>query len=146
MARNTKKILKKITARLSAYPLAEHLLSKEFAVFLQEQDLVDPWREKYGSALDEPNLYGNEAIRHAFILFLQHVLHCRQKEFPRFFSQFLLDFSRKIDRVLPVDELKGDFVCLNYSDDEIDEEFAILHIKQKRSRKAKDKVCHESDY
>ncbi len=129
MARNTKKILKKITARLSAYPLAEHLLSKEFAVFLQEQDLVDPWREKYGSALDEPNLYGNEAIRHASILFLQHVLHCRQKEFPGFFSQFLRGFSQKIDRIVPVDDLKGDLVSLDYSDDEIDREFAILKSK-----------------
>ncbi|HPH35953.1 MAG TPA: hypothetical protein PLU94_10735, partial [Methanoregulaceae archaeon] len=86
MAQNTRKILRRLTARLSAYPLEEYLLSKEFAVFLQEQDLVDPWREKHESALDEPNLYGDEAIRHAFILFLQHLLRCRQKELPRFFS------------------------------------------------------------
>ena len=133
MAQNTRKILRRLTARLSAYPLEEYLLSKEFAVFLQEQDLVDPWREKHESALDEPNLYGNEATRHAFILFLQHLLNCRQKEFPRFFGQFLLDFSRKIDRALPVDELKGDLVCLNYSDDEITIEFSILKNEHGRS-------------
>jgi len=113
MAQNTRKILRRLTARLSAYPLEEYLLSKEFTVFLQEQDLVDPWREKHESSLDDHNLYGNEATRHALILFLQHLLNCRQKEFPRFFGQFLLDFSRKIDRALPVDELKGDLVCLN---------------------------------
>jgi len=133
MAQNTRKILRRLTARLAAYPLEEYLLSKEFAVFLQEQDLVDPWREKHESALDEPNLYGNEATRHAFILFLQHLLNCRQKEFPRFFGQFLLDFSRKIDRALPVDELKGDLVCLNYSDDEITIEFSILKNEHGRS-------------
>ena len=133
MAQNTRKILRRLTARLAAYPLEDYLLSKEFAVFLQEQDLVDPWREKHESALDEPNLYGNEATRHAFILFLQHLLNCRQKEFPRFFGQFLLDFSRKIDRALPVDELKGDLVCLNYSDDEITREFSILKNEHGRS-------------
>jgi len=133
MAQNTRKILRRLTARLAAYPLEEYLLSKEFAVFLQEQDLVDPWREKHESALDEPNLYGNEATRHTFILFLQHLLNCRQKEFPRFFGQFLLDFSRKIDRALPVDELKGDLVCLNYSDDEITIEFSILKNEHGRS-------------
>ena len=133
MAQNTRKILRRLTARLAAYPLEEYLLSKEFTVFLQEQDLVDPWREKHESSLDEPNLYGNEATRHAFILFLQHLLNCRQKEFPRFFGQFLLDFSRKIDRALPVDELKGDLVCLNYSDDEITIEFSILKNEHGRS-------------
>jgi len=133
MAQNTRKILRRLTARLATYPLEEYLLSKKFAVFLQEQDLVDPWREKHESALDEPNLYGNEATRHAFILFLQHLLNCRQKEFPRFFGQFLLDFSRKIDRALPVDELKGDLVCLNYSDDEITREFSILKNEHGRS-------------
>jgi len=133
MAQNTRKTLRRLTTRLAAYPLEDYLLSKEFAVFLQEQDLVDPWREKHESALDEPNLYGNEATRHAFILFLQHLLNCRQKEFPRFFGQFLLDFSRKIDRALPVDELKGDLVCLNYSDDEITIEFSILKNEHGRS-------------
>ena len=133
MVQKTRKILRRLTARLSAFPLEEYLLSKEFAVFLQEQDLVDPWREKHESALDEPNLYGNEATRHAFILFLQHLLNCRQKEFPRFFGQFLLDFSRKIDRALPVDEQKADQVCLNYSDDEIAIEISILKNERGRS-------------
>ena len=133
MAQNTRKILRRLTARLSALPLEEYLLSKEFAVFLQEQDLVDPWREKHESALDEPNLYGNEATRHAFILFLQHLLNCRHKEFPRFFSQFLQGFSRKIDRALPVDELKGDLVCLNYSEEEVTREFSILKSEHVRS-------------
>jgi hypothetical protein len=133
MAQNTRKTLRRLTTRLAAYPLEDYLLSKEFAVFLQEQDLVDPWREKHESALDEPNLYGNEATRHAFILFLQHLLNCRQKEFPRFFSQFLRGFSRKIDGKLPLDELKGDLVCLNYSEEEVTREFSILKSEHGRS-------------
>jgi len=75
-------VLRRLTARLAVYPPEECLLSEEFLVFLQKQDLVDPWREKHESALGEPNLYGNEAIRHALILFLQHLLPAGRRNFP----------------------------------------------------------------
>ena len=132
--------------RLADYPLGEYSLSKEFAAFLQEQDLLDLWGGLYQSALDEPNMYGDEIPRHAFVLFLQHLLQYRQEDFLRFFSQVLQQFSRKIKRALPVDELKRDLVCLNYSEQEIDREFSILKSKRKRAQKVEDRVCYENEH
>ena len=76
--------------------------------------------------ITRPDLYGREVIKNAFVLFLSHIFHSGPGDFLPLFTQFLIDFSQRISRALPLDELKKDLTLLGYSDISIDSEFSIL--------------------
>jgi hypothetical protein len=122
--KDTEKTIKELTAKLWAFPLEDYLSSEHFLLFCREQDLGDAWSEYLELSRDKPELYGGSVIRNAFVLFLHHIFHSRQKEFPALFARLLRDFSRGISCMLPFEDLKFDLVLLRYSDQEIEHAFS----------------------
>ena len=120
----TKKTFKRLTERLFALPLEDYVMSENFFDFCRKHDLYDAWQEYLVLSRDSPELYGSGVAKNAFELFLHHVFHSRQKEFPELFSLFLIEFSQGISCVLPFDGLKKDLMELGYSEREIDNKFS----------------------
>lgn len=123
MPQDTKKTIKELTARLWAFPIEEYLSSENFSLFCRQHDLGDAWSEYLELSRDMPDLYGTTVIKNAFVLFLHHIFHSRPKEFPALLSSILLDFSRGISCVLPLDDLKSDLMQLGYSEHETEHAF-----------------------
>jgi len=119
MPQDTAKTIRELTAKLWAFPIEDYLSSENFLLFCREQDLGDAWSEYLELSRDKPDLYGSTVIKNAFVLFLHHIFHSRQKEFPALFARLLMDFSREISCVLPLDDLKSNLALLGYSDEEI---------------------------
>jgi hypothetical protein len=136
MQPDSEKIIRGMTARLSAFPLEEYLASESFLRFCREHDLGDTWREYLEVSEDRPELYGNAVKEHAFGKFLLHIFHGRPDEFPELFTLFLSGFSREISRELPVNELKRDMKILGYSRKETDHAFSDLTEKVKDHRRS----------
>ena len=120
MPGDTKKILKRLAARLFTLPLEEYLMSEKFSEFCRNYDLCDAWKEYLVLSQDTPELYGSAVTKNAFVLFLHHIFHRRPEEFPELFSLFLIDFSQGVSCVLPFDDLKKDLLQLGYPEREID--------------------------
>ena len=126
MAEDTEKSIKSLAAILFTFPIEDYLSSENFLLFCREQGLEDIWKEYLGFSRDRPDLYGKTVIKNAFVLFLHHIYRGRPGEFLNLFTLFLVDFSREISQVLPVDDLKKDLTSLGYSDEEIDTRFSDL--------------------
>jgi len=124
MPRDTEKTLKRLAAQLFALPVEDYLMSEKFSDFCRRHDLCDAWKEYLVLSRDKPDLYGSAVTKNAFVLFLHHVFHSRQKEFPQLFSLFLIDFSQGISCVVPFNDLKRDLMALGYSEPEIDTTFS----------------------
>ena len=124
MPRDTKHTLKRLAAQLFALPVEDYLMSEKFSDFCRKHDLCDAWNEYLVLSRDTPELYGSAVTKNAFVLFLHHVFHSRQKEFPELFSLFLIDFSKGISCVLPFDDLKRDMMELGFAELEIDNTFS----------------------
>ncbi len=124
MPQDMVKTIRELTARLWAFPIEDYLTSEQFLLFCRERDLGDAWSEYLELSRDKPDLYGSSVIKNAFVLFLHHIFHSRQKEFPALFALLLKDFSQGISCVLPLDDLKSDLMLLGYSDREIETEFS----------------------
>jgi hypothetical protein len=115
MQPDTEKIIRGMTARLSAFPLEEYLSSESFRRFCQEHDLEDTWREFLEVSEDRPDLYGNRVKENALVKFLVHIFHGRPGEFPKVFARLLISFSREISQTLPLAGLNEDLQRLGYS-------------------------------
>jgi hypothetical protein len=138
MPQDTEKTIRELAARLWGFPIEEYLSSENFSLFCREYDLGDAWREYLELSRDIPELYGSTVIKNAFVLFLHHIFHSRPKEFPALFLSLLMDFSRGISCVLPLDELKADLVLLGYPDQEIEHEFSRVNADGKDTPESRD--------
>lgn len=138
MVQDTEKIIKDLAAPLWAFPLEDYLASGHFLLFCREQDLEDPWREYLELSRDIPELYGGAVIKNAFVRFLHHIFHNRPQDFPAVFTRLLVDFSRGIPCVIPVDGLKSDLIRLGYSDQEINNEFSRVNADGNDTPEARD--------
>ena len=98
----------------------------------------DAWKESLERSRDIPHLYGDNVIKNGFVLFLQHIFHSQQKEFPALLGRFLADFSLGISCVLPVDETETGLVLPGYSDKEIGHAFSHIHPKGKNIPASRD--------
>jgi hypothetical protein len=123
MPRDTRKIIKRLTARLFTYPVEDYLASGEFFNFCRDHDAGDAWKEYLELSQDTPDLYGRAVIKNAFGLFLHHIFHRRPDEFLKAVTHCLSWISGKIPDRLPVDELKNDMMDLGYSDRDLETEF-----------------------
>jgi hypothetical protein len=118
--------VRRLVDRLWGFPVEDYLASENFVRFCQEYELGDAWGEYLQLSRDTPDLYGNSVIKHAFILFLRHIAHRRQEEFPLLFFRLLKDFSLGISCALPFEALKTDLVHMGFAEREIKEEFSLV--------------------
>jgi hypothetical protein len=131
MPQDTKKTIKRLTARLFTLPIEDYLSSENFSLFCKEHDLVDAWQEKLEFSRDIPSLYGGAVIKNALVLFLQHIFHCRPNEFLNLFTHFLFGFSQEFAQPLPVNDLEKDLKDLGYSDKDLETRFSVLRVKER---------------
>jgi hypothetical protein len=137
MPQDTKKIIKRLTARLFTLPIEDYLSSENFSSFCRDHDLSDAWREKLEFSRDTPSLYGDAVIENAFVLFLHLIFHYRPNEFLKLFTHFLIGFSQEIAQPLPVNDLKKDLMDLGYSDKDIETEFSVLRANEEDRRECR---------
>jgi hypothetical protein len=127
MPQDTENTIRELAAHMFAFPLEDYLLSEDFSRFCREQDLADAWREYLEIARDMPELYGSAVTKHAFVLFLRHIVHGRPGEFPALLGSLLAGLSEGFSSKLPIDNLKKDLRRLGYSDEESDRAFSFLN-------------------
>jgi hypothetical protein len=141
MAKDIKKVIGQMTARLFTVSPEAYLLSEHFLRFCRKQDLEDAWKESLERSRDRPDLYGDAVIKNAFELLLQHVFHSRPDEFPAIVIRFLTGFSHEISRPLPLDELKKDLTDLGYPAKDLEKKFSVLSADEKERRKRGEGGC-----
>jgi len=122
MPRDTRKTIKRLTARVFTCPVEDYLASEKFSEFCRNHDLLDAWKEYLELSRDTPELFGSAVTKNAFGLFLHHIFHSRPDEFPELFIHFFLEFSHAISCVVPVENLKKDLRDLGYSDRDLEAE------------------------
>ena len=141
MPRDTKKTIGQLAARLSSGPLEEYLSSEDFLLVCRNHDLEDTWKEYLELSRDRPDLYGDSVMKTALVLFLHHIFHHRQDEFPALFTRFLTGFSHVMHQPLPLDALKKDLIDLGYPGKEVEKKFAVLRADEKKHRKDRATGC-----
>jgi hypothetical protein len=137
MTPDNEKTIKKMTAQLFLYPIADYLSSENFSLFCKEHDLVDVWREKLEFSRDIPSLYGGAVIENAFVLFLHHIFHSRPRKFLMLFTRILAGFSQAGSLSLPLDDLQKDLMDLGYGDKDLEPEFSVLWGNEEDRRKCR---------
>ena len=143
MPEDTELIIRGLAARLWAFPLGEYLASDHFFRFCHAHELGDAWKEFLELSQDIPELYGGAVIKNAFALFLHHVYHTRNREFPTLFARFMMDFCRWKTCDLPVDDLRADLVRLGYADRDIAREFSSVPEDGEDTTGSRDGHCRE---
>jgi hypothetical protein len=106
-------------AHLLALNIREYLESDRFSLFLKNHGLEDAWKQFLAESQDMPDLYGEGVGENAFTLFLSHVFHSRNEEFPTIMRDFFSSIATWSSHLLPVGELRQDLHNLGYSYDEM---------------------------
>jgi hypothetical protein len=141
MPQDTQKIIGQIAARVFTSPLADYLSSDRFLRVCREEDLEDIWKEYLELSRDRPDLFGDAVIRNAFVLFLHHIFHHRQAEFPALLTGILMDFSRETDQSLPFKDLKTDVLKLGYPLKDLEEKFSSMRADEEEREKRRKTGC-----
>ena len=123
MPPDTKKFITGLYTLLPELPLGEYLSSEHFTAFCREHGLTDTWKEHLENAKDRPDLYGRDSIKNAFILFFDHLVQTRPREFPGILAAFLRDFGRRSACPLPIDAIKRECVRQGFMEKTVDDEF-----------------------
>ncbi|HEX3001096.1 MAG TPA: hypothetical protein VHN82_01805 [Methanoregula sp.] len=130
MNSETKGILRGLASLAGDSHIGDYLSSPDFARFCRDYDICDEWDKYLVLSRDNPALYGDSVLVHAFVLFLEHLHHHMPERFLFLTSRLLFDFSRGLSCDLPVDEIRSSFLRLGYPPEKVDPALFALRIKQ----------------
>ncbi len=129
MPPDTKKFIMGLYALLPELALGEYLSSEHFTAFCFEHGLTDVWKEHLENSKDRPDLYGRDSIKNAFILFFDHLLQTRPREFLGILAAFLRDFGKWSVCPLPVDAIKRECARQGLPYETVEDEFLKIESK-----------------
>jgi hypothetical protein len=133
MPPDTKKFITGLYSLLPEPGLGEYLSSEQFTAFCREHGLTDTWKEHLETSKDRPDLYGRDSIRNAFILFFDHLVQTRPREFSGILAGFLRDFGKWSACPVPVDAIQRECVRQGFPDVTVEDEFLKIGSREERT-------------
>jgi hypothetical protein len=133
MPPDTKKFITGLYSLLPEPALGEYLSSEQFTAFCREHGLTDTWKEHLETSKDRPDLYGRDSIRNAFILFFDHLVQTRPREFSGILAGFLRDFEKWTACTVPVDAIQRECVRQGFPDVTVEDEFLKIGSREERT-------------
>jgi len=123
MPKDTKEPIARLYSLLAKVPLEEYLSSENFAAFCRMHELGDTWKEHLETARDRPDLYGEDTIKNAFILFFHHLLQTRSWDFLKILAGFLQDFQEWNAGPVPCTEIQKECIRMGFPERSVADEF-----------------------
>ena len=115
MQQDPRKTISHLSDHILQPGMAEYLQSQQFARFCREHDLEDVWNEALGYSGDNPALYGDAVVKHAFRMLVRHLYRSRMEEFPELLAGLLADFFGNYPGPAFVSRILDDLDGLGYT-------------------------------
>lgn len=96
----------------------DFLLSDQFSHFCRKYEIYEIWSGLLASAMDRPDLYGDEITRSALGHLLEHIARERRAEFPGILREMLTFFAKKTCYPSYFFAVKQDLLNLGFTPDE----------------------------